>query len=255
MADIQLENGYLKIANELVEELAKIPLNGTQWRIIMIIIRFTYGYQKKESELSDTFISKHSGIHKINIRQEIKKLIERKIVSISKEATPKSSRVIYLNKNYDEWIQVVKSLSGSQSTTATGSQSTTHIKKIIKTTIKTTNKEIDVLYLSLAQNLKDNILLNSPKVKVPINLNGWANDIRLMIEVDKREQSDIENVIKFATSNTFWSANILSAKKLRDKFDTLYLQMNSKANCQSKSYGVKVIDEKNLPTHLKDYSL
>ncbi len=55
----------------------------------------------------------------------------------------------------------------------------------------------------------------------------WAKDIRLLCEKDGRSVKDIERVIRWCQSDgNFWIPNILSGKKLREKFPTLYAQMN-----------------------------
>ena len=61
MANPKLENGYSPIANEILEQLCRQNLNGTQFRIIMVVWRYTYGFSRKEHELSETFISKAIG--------------------------------------------------------------------------------------------------------------------------------------------------------------------------------------------------
>ncbi len=76
----------------------------------------------------------------------------------------------------------------------------------------------------LAQKLKEYILSNNPNAKVPEDLQKWSKDIDLMIQRDKRTPDQIQQVIEFSQKDSFWKANILSAGKLRDKFDTLWLQ-------------------------------
>jgi phage replication O-like protein O len=100
---IQLENGYTKIANQIFDVLAKTPLNGTQRRIIDVLFRYTYGFNRKEHELSETFISKATVIDKRQVRRELNKLIEAKIILIMKEATFTEPRILTFNKNYKHW--------------------------------------------------------------------------------------------------------------------------------------------------------
>jgi len=79
--------------------------------------------------------------------------------------------------------------------------------------------------------LIENILENNPKAKVPISLSDkqkWAVHIDLMVRRDSRTEDEIRKVIKFATEDSFWSSNILSTKKLREKFDTLFVQSKDK---------------------------
>lgn len=53
------------------------------------------------------------------------------------------------------------------------------------------------------------------------NFDTWADEVRLMHEIDKRAHRDICELFQFAKNDSFWSANIQSPGKLRDKWDTL----------------------------------
>ena len=92
-------------------------------------------------------------------------------------------------------------------------------------------------HLQLAELLFKNMKVNNPKAKRP-NMDNWADTIRKMMELDKREGKDIQDVIIFSQKHSFWHTNILSAGKLRDQFDKLYLQM--KDNKKSVEKKVKV---------------
>lgn len=61
----------------------------------------------------------------------------------------------------------------------------------------------------------------------PITIQRWANELRLMREQDGRGPPEIRKVFEWANRDTFWRGNILSAKKLREKFDTLKLRMQA----------------------------
>ena len=141
MSSPQLEHGYTRIANEILEALAVTNLNGTQRRILDVIFRQTYGYQRKEKDLSVTFIANATNIHKKQIQRELNALIERKIVTVVEEATFNKSRVIAFNKNYHEWLgsgEVTKKLppnkidvhTGNKLAPSTGSELATQKKKI-----------------------------------------------------------------------------------------------------------------------------
>lgn len=123
MANPQVENGFTRIANELLDKLAETKMNGTQFRILMIVFRYTYGFQRKEHELSETFIANATSIHKQQIKRELKDLIDRKIITVVRQATFTDPRVISFNKNYKQWkgIQVSKTIPGNQTDTITGS--------------------------------------------------------------------------------------------------------------------------------------
>lgn len=48
--------------------------------------------------------------------------------------------------------------------------------------------------------------------------------VRLMLDLDGRKPDQIRAAIDFATGDEFWRSNILSASKLREKYDTLAMQ-------------------------------
>lgn len=53
----------------------------------------------------------------------------------------------------------------------------------------------------------------------------WADEIRRMREADKRDRHEIRAVIEWCQQDTFWRANILSAKSLRKHYDRLQVKM------------------------------
>lgn len=56
------------------------------------------------------------------------------------------------------------------------------------------------------------------------NIKDWARQVDLMVKVDKRDLGDIREVIVWCQNDDFWKNNILSTKKLREKFDQLLLK-------------------------------
>ncbi len=79
--------------------------------------------------------------------------------------------------------------------------------------------------IKLAKKLKSLILRNNPKAKIRNEVDKWAAEIDKMQRLDNRTESEIEAVIDFSQNDQFWSINILSASKLREKYDRLYMQM------------------------------
>ena len=100
---LQLEDGYTKIANEILEQLARIKLNGTQYRILLVVLRYTYGYNRKQWELSRSFLSKATGVDKDRVGKEINKLVNMKILRVVAPPTFSKARVLGFNKYYTEW--------------------------------------------------------------------------------------------------------------------------------------------------------
>lgn len=102
MADVQPEYGYTKIADAILEQMARIKLSPTQYRILFIVWRYTYGFNRKEHDLTLGFISTATGCDKRQLQRELKGLEERNI--IHQKVINGKGRKISFNKNYDEWI-------------------------------------------------------------------------------------------------------------------------------------------------------
>ena len=98
MEGIQLENGYTKIANQLLEKFAQIKISGTSWRILITIIRKLYGYNKKEDWIAYSQIQKITKLPKSRISESIKQLREYGIVTQKRNSGTKYS--IGINKNF-----------------------------------------------------------------------------------------------------------------------------------------------------------
>ena len=53
----------------------------------------------------------------------------------------------------------------------------------------------------------------------------WAKDIDLMLRIDKIDADDVATVIEWCQNDNFWHSNILSGKKLREKYQQLVMKM------------------------------
>lgn len=84
--------------------------------------------------------------------------------------------------------------------------------------------DINPLDYQLSRELLERIRNNTPTFKEP-NLESWAAHVRLMRERDERTEKQIRFLIDWCQKDHFWQANILSTKKLREKFDTLVAQV------------------------------
>lgn len=109
MADVQIDSGeFTRIANILLEKTAQLHLNGTQYSIILTVWRFTYGFQRREHEMSITFIANATKSPGRVIKRELKALIDRKIILVTKESTKAESRTLKFNKDFEAWIEGTK---------------------------------------------------------------------------------------------------------------------------------------------------
>ncbi|MDB4278762.1 YdaU family protein [Deltaproteobacteria bacterium] len=68
-----------------------------------------------------------------------------------------------------------------------------------------------------------------PKMKEPKPM-YWINQFRLMRTADGKEASEIWEVFNWAHNDSFWAALILTPRKLREKYDTLYAHMKTRGS-------------------------
>ncbi|MGG3821125.1 replication protein [Geobacillus thermodenitrificans] len=152
MADVQLENGYTKIANEILERLALTKLSPTQFRLILAIWRYTYGFNRKDHEMSLSFLAEATGIHKQRVKQELDKLIENNIVIVTEEGSFSKSRKLAFNKDYDTWR-----LQSTKESTVSGIADTTVSETAYSTVSEFAYQEIKNINKDLNKNIDDDI--------------------------------------------------------------------------------------------------
>ena len=124
MANPQKENGSTDIANELLEAIYSSEFNGTEYAVLLCILRYTYGFHRKKHELSLNFIAKATKRHKVNVSKTINNLIAKNILIEYCNPSYHSTREIGINKDYNSWskIELVNSLTVSQSANSGVSQ-------------------------------------------------------------------------------------------------------------------------------------
>lgn len=94
------------------------------------------------------------------------------------------------------------------------------------------NKKIflsDSEEIRLSEMLFQYLRERNPNHKAP-NIQTWAKHIDLMVRIDGRSVEEIEEIISWCQSDTFWQNNILSTSTLRKQYDQLYLKMTSNGN-------------------------
>jgi hypothetical protein len=96
-----------------------------------------------------------------------------------------------------------------------------------------TLKEFSQETTDLTTHLIDMMKMNNPNVKIPSNLETWNDAIDKLQRLDKHDFWLIRSVIDWSQQDKFWKSNILSAPKLREKFDTLLLQAKEQGQKRS----------------------
>ena len=114
MASPQKENGYTAIANEILERLAYPGMNGSEYRVLLLVVRKTYGFNKKQDKISLSQFQKGTLMARANVVRTIKSLVAKRLLL-------KEKALYKFNKNWEEWL-VVKRIPSSQMATKGSSQ-------------------------------------------------------------------------------------------------------------------------------------
>jgi hypothetical protein len=86
-------------------------------------------------------------------------------------------------------------------------------------------------------------------------ITSWSRDIEKLIRIDKRTPEEVEAVISWCKSKgNFWIPNIMSGKKLREKFPTLFAQMNTRGSKGQKSLSRYSSESGSLNSSPDDYN-
>ena len=93
----QLENGHTRIANTVLENILLAGFSKRELLIIFAVIRATYGWQKKEAELSNSAIAEMTGVDRCHVYKSVQKLAK---IGMLLKRQHNCSQVLGINKNY-----------------------------------------------------------------------------------------------------------------------------------------------------------
>ena len=102
MANPQIKNGYTRIANELLEAICRLNISGNEMRILLYIIRRTYGFNTSYAEIPLSDISCAVGMRREHIQKALKKLSGKKIIEVRTYGGSKSQTISVI-KDYQKW--------------------------------------------------------------------------------------------------------------------------------------------------------
>jgi len=103
MASPQLQNGFTRIANEILEQLSFVQMSGSEWQFVMCLFRKTYGFNKSEDWITGSQIVLMTGLKKERVSEAKRRLLARKIV------TEKRNKISF-NKDYEKWAELRKNV-------------------------------------------------------------------------------------------------------------------------------------------------
>jgi phage replication O-like protein O len=118
MANPQLEHGHLELANEIVESLARIRISGTEWQLLWVILRKTYGWRKKLDAIPLSQFQTFTGLSKPHIVRYLKKLLLKRVIFVAHKST--GIAIYGFNKDFESWQPLPKKRRESKKTEKVG---------------------------------------------------------------------------------------------------------------------------------------
>ncbi|MGW1369636.1 replication protein 15 [Providencia hangzhouensis] len=136
---------------------------------------------------------------------------------------------LYTDLNSDHNSQINKSLSSQNSSESSDTAERDISNKNLNSAVSSANGQLWGTFedLETAKWMFKRIQVINPTQKAP-KWFDWSNDIRLMREIDGRTHEQICAIFDWASRDSFWHKNILSAKSLRKHFDTLTVKSEEK---------------------------
>jgi phage replication O-like protein O len=96
----QLEDGFTRIANELFEAVIGFGFSQRQLAVLLAVLRKTYGYGKKEDDMSASQIGELCKISRNHVTEAIGQLVK---LSVLTKRHGNYGLILGVNKDYNNW--------------------------------------------------------------------------------------------------------------------------------------------------------
>jgi phage replication O-like protein O len=101
MTTPQIENGFTMIANELLEAILGGGFSHREQSVLLAIIRKTYGYAKKEDDMSAAQIGALCGVARQHVTSTLNALAGRNVIG---KRAGRFGMIIGIQKDHRKWI-------------------------------------------------------------------------------------------------------------------------------------------------------
>lgn len=133
----QIEDGHTRIANELLEAITLFDFGKRHYKVVLFVLRKTYGWQKKADVMSLSQIVTGTGLHREHTCTCINELVAMKVLL---KQSHRNGQLIELNKKYKEWKVLPKQQHVAKTVTDCYQNSNESVTKTVTT--KETKKTI-----------------------------------------------------------------------------------------------------------------
>lgn len=96
------DDGYTRLANDILEAAYKVRLNGNAMSVLLAIARMTYGWNKASDRIAGVQLANETGLSESEVSLAVKTLLSRNIITAAGDK--RKVKTIGINKNVSEWI-------------------------------------------------------------------------------------------------------------------------------------------------------
>ena len=104
----QLENGFVRVANELEDALLLKIRTYRHSQVVRAIIRKTYGYGKKEDDITISQIAAITGLHRNHVGKALRELEEMRVLNRVRAGS--HGLILGINKHHQQWGEATKTV-------------------------------------------------------------------------------------------------------------------------------------------------
>lgn len=101
MSTPQLEDGFVRIANELLEAILSGDFTHNEQSVLFTVIRKTYGYGKKEDDMSAAQIGAMCGVARQHVTSVLNTLAMRNVIN---KRQGRYGMIVGIQKNHRLWV-------------------------------------------------------------------------------------------------------------------------------------------------------
>lgn len=227
MASPQTEDGYTKIANELLDALIAYRLPGEQRQCLDVIFRKTYGYQKKQDAISLSQFVNMTGLKKPAVCRAIAGLLSKKIITIIKKDNA-PAHVYEIVKDFTTWEPLSKKITLSKKIINVNKKDNPSLSKKSTTkenTTKERKKEGEKVspYTSFVEKFNEYATKEFGKTapkQSKKQIEASETTIKRLVEIDNFTFEYVQDVLRWvAKKDVWWHDKVKSLAGLRKAKD------------------------------------
>lgn len=119
----RLEDGFVGIANELFDALLRFPFTLKQQRVVLAVIRKTYGHGKQADDLSAAQLGAICGMARNHVTETLNELQRMNVIT---KTAGEYGCLIGINKRHSEWESEAKKAAPPSATPESGAVLLSH---------------------------------------------------------------------------------------------------------------------------------